>query len=321
MSLLQRSIVARAGVVDRPPGVAPLRSSAPHHNPLLSSFALLLLGLVLVLGSIAQGQDWLRLRPRPYEELDWHTWIARSFGEAPGGGSEGRVLSADRANDSMLRLLAGVRIDATATLQDRMSQEEQLAEAVAGRISELARQRRASRADGRLTVRLELDFLAALGALIAPSFGGGVSLVPLICPTCGQHWPETRPFPASVARAPGEATPVTGVVVHVGTLRYEPALFPRLVDLEGREVYGPGFARRDRALESGLLLYALAPEMVESRVGAHPLHIKPLGVRGGCDFVISGEDVRRLHANGRALEVMAECRVIVTSSPLPSEAG
>lgn len=169
-------------------------------------------------------------------------------------------------------------------------------------------------------VRLELDFLRALSPLVAPPIGGGKPLVPLVCPTCGQRWPEARPFPVGVEQGGAEGPPITGIVLQAGNLRYEPALFPRLVDLEGHEVYGPAFARDDAVHVDGLVAY-LSPgdPHLSHRVGANPLVLTPLGVRATCDFVLGDDDVRKMHGSARSLKMLQECRVVVVNGDARAE--
>jgi hypothetical protein len=264
------------------------------------------------------AQELLLLHPAPYEEIDWCSGVVRSFGEAAEPAPAGWTLARQEAEASMLGLLALVRIDAAETVGQRLRRDPELESLLRGRIPKVARSRRASRSDGQLTLRLDLGFPTLLSPLVAPEFGGGKPLAPLLCPLCGNPWPRSRPYPPGPQPLPNQSDLPTGVVVHAGNLRFEPALFPRLLDLNGAEVYGPAFAQREPALAQGLVRYLEddAP-LALRRVGAHPLHLQPLGVRGACDFVIGDEDVQRLHGDARMLRLLQECRVVVTTAPLP----
>ncbi len=266
----------------------------------------------------AGAQEILLLHPAPYEEIDWRSGSLRSFGEAAEPAPRGWNLARQEAEDSMMALLALVRIDAGETLGQRLRGDSALEALLREKISQVAHSRRASRSDGQLTVRLELKFLTLLSPLVAPKFGNGKPLAPLLCPLCGNPWPRSRPYPPGPQPFPNQEHLPTGVMLHVGDLRFEPALFPRLLNLNGSEVYGPAFAERERALTQGLVRYVEAgdPSATE-RVGEHPLHLRPLGVRGACDFVVSDEDVQHLHGDARMFHLLQECRVVVTTAPFP----
>ncbi len=270
--------------------------------------------LLWLVAAPASAQPRLTLHLGPYDEIDWRARVARSFGESDREGDEGMLASEENAIASMVTLLSQVRISSAQTVAGRLETQSELSALLATRIRDVAARRRSSRSDGSLTVRLDLDFTTTLGPLVAPEFGGGKPLVALVCPTCGQRWPEKRAFPEGVATGAAEGPPITGIVLRAGTLRYQPALFPRLLDLQGRQVYGPAFARRDAALVDGLVAYlGDGDPLIEERVGKRPLTITPLGVRAGCDFVLADADVHRLHGSARGLRMLQECRVVVVS--------
>ncbi len=213
------------------------------------------IALICLSASVAGAQSWLTQRVGPYDEIDWRARVAHSLGQSKSGGQEGLIEAEEGAIASMVDILSRVRIDAGTTVANRVEERPELSALLSTRIRDVASRRRSTRADGGLIVRLELDFLTALSPLVAPPIGGGKPLVPLVCPTCGQRWPEARPFPVGVDQGGAEGPAITGIVLQTGSLRYEPALFPRLVDLEGHEVYGPAFAHDAVLHVDGLVEY------------------------------------------------------------------
>lgn len=275
---------------------------------------------VLAVRPVVADDDLLRIRIGPFDEIDWQTRTVRSYGEAaPGGqGREAGIRQARaRASDSMLALMRKVRVDDSVTLGSRMESDPDVAAQVGSAVDSQVVSRFSNRSDGSITVRLELDLLETVAGLVAPRFGGGRPLVSLACPTCGQHWPAGHPLPngLELTTATQGAEAATGLIVRADNLRFEPALFPRLVNADGAEIYGPAFADAEHVHRAGLVSYVTVGDpAIERRVGARPLVIHPLGVRAGCDFVLSAEDVRRIHGNSLTLDALRAARVVIVTS-------
>lgn len=126
-----------------------------------------------------------------------------------------------------------------------------------------------------------------------------VGLCCFVLPAQAAPAPKAKP---SVA-APKPVEPdVTGLVIDVRDLDYEPRMSPRLYDdsahnlLEGipldpEKVAGDGFARWVRAYD---------PEEGNPRVGQKPMVLKPVRVEGGDRLIFSVEDAAKLmSANGK----------------------
>jgi hypothetical protein len=97
-----------------------------------------------------------------------------------------------------------------------------------------------------------------------------------------------------------EATPAkagsTGLIVDASGLKVTPALAPRVVDEEGKEVYGAAEVNTDKA-KHGLAAYVKDAEAAKKdpRVGDAPATVKALALAKGSntDVVISNEDAKK----------------------------
>ncbi len=127
--------------------------------------------------------------------------------------------------------------------------------------------------------------------------------------------PRTMPVRrAASAPAPAEGAP-TGLLVDAKGLGARPAMTPRLVDENGREIYGVSVVDRQFAVEKGMAGYAKdrAQALQNPRIKGRPYTIKALRADGPnhTDLVVSAEDaeeLRKLAASGDFLE---QCKVMI----------
>jgi hypothetical protein len=135
------------------------------------------------------------------------------------------------------------------------------------------------------------------------------------CPTCGQAWPEGRDAPPGTRLVPaaGDGTRYTGILIDATGLGLRPALFPRVVTEEDKEVFGSGFSDPDHIAASGLVSYFTDRSIayLSDRTGTDPLVVRALAVAGanGCDVVVSRYDAARIHGSKANLDLLLQCRV------------
>ncbi len=114
----------------------------------------------------------------------------------------------------------------------------------------------------------------------------------------------------------------TGLLVDARGLDIFPAMSPKIIDEEGREVYGSAYVSRDFALEFGIVGYAenLASARENDRVSDNPAvvkAVKAIGVRNS-DVVIRQEDADALRSAAKNLNFLEKCRVIIVVGEKPS---
>lgn len=170
--------------------------------------------------------------------------------------------------------------------------------------------------DGTMTVDHEYELLGPALRLLLPTTGDGELLGRKACPCCGQPWPENREPPPGVRPVPyddGSADIYTGILLDGRGLRFRPALFPRVVTPDDKEVIGPAFTDPGPLADQGAVAYFRdrSSAFLSERIGTNPLIIRAQGVAGSnsCDFVISAHDASRLHSSRHLLKLIADCRV------------
>ena len=172
--------------------------------------------------------------------------------------------------------------------------------------------------DGSVLAEYDVNLTGTLLKTLMPTTGGGIPLAPLCCPICKQPWPETLAVPEGVTLIPKETgitTNYTGIVIDASGLKLSPALFPKIVNEDDKEVYSLGFVSDNSAQDLGLISYVhnLSEAYSSDRAGLNPLRIDALRVSGrlNCDIVITNSDAVRMHQSQSNLKLLEHCQVVV----------
>jgi hypothetical protein len=107
----------------------------------------------------------------------------------------------------------------------------------------------------------------------------------------------------------------TGLIVDARGLGVRPAMAPKIVNEDGKEVYGSAWISRDWAVREGMVGYLKDPVAAQTnpRVTDKPLMVKAMKVSGDArvDMVISNADAAALQSASQNLSMLEKCRVIV----------
>jgi len=184
---------------------------------------------------------------------------------------------------------------------------------------------------GDVEVDVEIPLTGVLmDALLPDEFGTGVLMTGglLLCPCCGQPWPEGKPVPAgtTLIQASGNGTGngynsnnnvndvFTGLVIDARGLGVTPAMAPRILDEEGNDVYGAKFISREYAVDIGMTGYEkdLNRARMNERVTDNPMIIKAIKSSGPnkADVVVSTVDARKIHNAASNLNFLKHCKVM-----------
>jgi hypothetical protein len=125
----------------------------------------------------------------------------------------------------------------------------------------------------------------------------------------------TPPAPP-VGAAPGTSDQVyTGLIVDARGLGVRPAMAPKILNEDGKEVYGSAYINRDWAVREGMVGYMKDPAAAQAnpRVTNKPFMVKALKVSGDgrVDMVISNADAATIQNVTQNLSMLEKCRVIV----------
>lgn len=107
----------------------------------------------------------------------------------------------------------------------------------------------------------------------------------------------------------------TGLIIDASKIKVKPALAPKILDENGREVYGTGFVSRQYAVEHGIVGYAkdLKAAKKNERVTNNPVVSKGIKATGanGANIVIKNSDAQKILGMSESLSFLDKCRVLI----------
>jgi len=110
-------------------------------------------------------------------------------------------------------------------------------------------------------------------------------------------------------------TVYTGLIFDAQTLTFTPSASVKILDEDGREVYGSAYVSKDWAEKQGIVSYVkdLAQAKANQRVAGNPLVIKAIKVTGpnNKDLVISNDDARRVRDLAKHLNFLDAAKVVI----------
>jgi hypothetical protein len=129
--------------------------------------------------------------------------------------------------------------------------------------------------------------------------------------------PKTPPTPPTgIVTTPGATGQTfTGLIIDARGLGIRPAMAPKILNEDGKEVYGSAWINRDWAVREGMAGYLRDPLQAQQnpRVTDKPLTVKALKASGDArvDVVISNADAAMIHGASQNLSFLEKCKVII----------
>jgi len=122
--------------------------------------------------------------------------------------------------------------------------------------------------------------------------------------------------PTGIVATPGAAGQTfTGLIIDARGLGVRPAMAPKILNEDGKEVYGSAWINRDWAVREGMAGYLKDPLQAQQnpRVTDKPLLVKAIKASGDArvDVVISNADAAMLHSAAQNLSFLEKCKVII----------
>ncbi len=237
-------------------------------------------------------------------KVDWSTGVITAVGigappAQPANAAQARAM-AERAAQvvalrNLLEAVKGVRVDSTTLVENFMVTSDVIQTSVNGIVQGAMVMDKKYMSDGSVEVTVGMKLTGALADTLLPKT------------------PPTGLTGTLVPAAPGQA--YTGLIVDARGLGLRPAMAPKIVNEEGREVYGSAWVGRDYAVREGMVGYLKDPIAAQTnpRVADRPLLVKALRVsgEGRVDLVIANADAAMLHGASQNLSFLEKCRVIV----------
>jgi hypothetical protein len=240
-------------------------------------------------------------------KVDWTTGVLTAVGigappAQPANAAQARAM-AERAAQvvayrNLLEAVKGVRVDSTTTVENFIVTSDVIRTEVSGIIQGAMIMDKKYMSDGSVEVTVGMKLTGALAD----------ALLPKTLPT--------PPTGLTGALAPGTSGQMyTGLIVDARGLGIKPAMAPKILNEDGKEVYGSAWINRDYAVREGMVGYLKDPVQAQTnpRVADKPLMVKALKVAGDArvDMVITNADAAMLHNASENLSMLQKCRVII----------
>jgi hypothetical protein len=240
-------------------------------------------------------------------KVDWTTGVLTAVGigappAQPANAAQARAM-AERAAQvvayrNLLEAVKGVRVDSTTTVENFIVTSDAIRTEVSGIIQGAMIMDKKYMSDGSVEVTVGMKLTGALAD----------TLLPKTLPT-----PPTGLTGTLAPGTPGQL--YTGLIVDARGLGVKPAMAPKILNEDGKEVYGSAWINRDYAVREGMVGYLKDPVQAQTnpRVADKPLMVKALKVAGDArvDMVITNADAAMLHNAAENLSMLQKCRVII----------
>jgi hypothetical protein len=200
---------------------------------------------------------------------------------------------------NLLEIVQGVRIDSNTVVRDFMTESDVVRASVEGLVKGAKVTNKEYLSDGTVEVTVRMNLSGRMSQTVMPK--------------AFDRQPAPEPTPPAAPAPSGDI--FTGLVIDARGLAARPAMSPKIVDQNGREVYGSMNVDRQYAIQQGMTGYArdLTAAQSNPRVTNNPVSVK--GVKadgpGKCDIVINNADAEKIRASADNLSFLKKCRVMI----------
>ena len=243
------------------------------------------------------------------------TITAEGFGTPPAGayGSKASIMARRAAIVDAQRNLAeqvsGVQVDAETTVENFVIS------------SDLVKTKVSALIKGAMVVEEQMMPDGAYRVVMSMPMYGTQGLASAIMPAIRDNTPPTPPPPvisATITTQIQMGGTYTGVIVDAGGMGLKPSFSPVIYDTNGRAIYGVSNINYDQAISQGMVGYSASVSAAQTlpRVGATPLVIKAVQVRGGnnstnpVNVVVSVDDGDRILAANQQSQMLMNGSVV-----------
>lgn len=239
---------------------------------------------------------------------------------------------------NLLEAVKGIRVDSATLVENMIVTNDVVKTRVSGLVKGARPLKTDRMPDGSVEVTVGLSLNGDLfDAVVLKGFKPGPPVpraesrpvpppgpLPKAEPPAPQPAPKAEaPLPPPPAPVPAESKPqpapagetYTGLVVDARGLGLKPALAPRLLDEQGKELYAGDVLTRDQAVQAGVAGYAkdLIAGSRQARVTDKPLIVKGLKASGNksTDIVLGADGVKAVQQSEPASQFLKQARVVV----------
>ena len=228
---------------------------------------------------------------------------------------------------NLLEVTKGVRVDSTTIVRDFTVESDVINAQVDGLVKGARVANQEYMSDGTVEVTLRMPLSGGFSQIIIPKALGKRPEVtppsppPAAPPETPAAPPETPVTPPEIPAVPAPPAPApagevyTGMVVDARGLQARPAMAPKVLDENGKEVYGSMNVDKEYAVQQGMSGYArdLTAAQSNPRVTNNPLSVKGVKTEGPgrADIVISNADADKIRGASENLTFLKKCRVMI----------
>nr|MBI3611786.1 hypothetical protein [Nitrospirota bacterium] len=258
--------------------------------------------------------------------VNWTTGIVTAVGigappEKASSPGQARAM-ADRAAfavaiRNLLEVVKGIQVDSATLVESYVIKDDVIKTRVTGLVKGAQVIKKEVQPDGGVEVTVGVSLAGELfDAVVPKGFGRKVPAAEATKPA--PKAPEPMPLPKASAEPPpavAAAEAYTGLLVDARGLGLRPALAPKLLDEQGKELYASEVLDRAKAVEAGVAGYA--KDMVagsrQARVTDNPLIVKGVKASGdkATDVTIAGEGVKAIRQSEPMSHFLQQGRVVV----------
>jgi hypothetical protein len=202
---------------------------------------------------------------------------------------------------NLLEITKGVQVDSSTSVKDFTVESDVIDTQVNGLVKGALIVDYQYLPDGTAEVRLRMPLYGNLAQIIMP---------------LAMAKPPAAPAPAvKASESPSVSVVYTGMVVDARGIQARPAMFPRIFDEDGKEVYGLANVDREYAEKQGISGYTrdLTAAQTNHRVTANPITVKAVRTSGPgkSNIVISNTDARNIRSSAESATFLKQCKVVI----------
>jgi hypothetical protein len=215
---------------------------------------------------------------------------------------------------NLLQMVEGITISSERTVKAGMLENDAINTQISGRLRqviEAAKPR--TMGDGSIWVTMKMYLRDVMSILVDNQQFIIQDRRPVEQKPATASEPQTTP-PADEPRYGGKADIIyTGLIIDAGRTGIAPAMSPKVLDPDGREIYGSAAVERDFVLRHGVAGYVkeLTAAISNERVKGNPLIIKAQASQKSSDLIISAEDAKLLRQLDASQTFLREARVVI----------
>ena len=217
---------------------------------------------------------------------------------------------------NLLEITKGIRVDSVTLVKDYTVESDIIRTQVEGIVRGARIVKTEYLSDGTVEVTLKMAFRDGLSQVVMNNMADKKEKA---APSpVSQTAPQARAATSEPSTAKQPSPPpvaYTGLVVDARGLGARPAMSPKLINEDGKEMYGTQNVDREYAVQQGISGYArdLSAAQTNPRVTNDPVTVKAIKTDGPgkSNIVISNKDISRIFAVSDTPDFIKKCRVMI----------